>query len=1777
MKKKKLSKIIFLTMAMFFAITISKSVSAREMTVEELGKELDKIEKSSQQNIDSYYVIGEHVFTSRYTLNTRDIMFAARSISMTNEEINTTNKDNILKEMTIYRVQRDFGAENKWNILSNYVGDSKLESSTKLKIHYIDYDYVYEEVNTDKLLKDVESKVQTKDRYTAKFDEGTQRITFKILDRNAKIGKDEIAKILVELLKQQYVKDIKIGDQSILKSDATAEGSAEDTVWKKVEDALETLTSKEDPNVLLGDLIGKEINLTIELDEKLARSHKGNKSENYTVEFTYNSVATLSKDIPEADKEELKSSFNYHIDEENDNYTVDGKDGDYKISGEIIEREKIKGFGGEKNGFYVPFAISLNSGIDPSKVKIKLPKSDKDGYNEFDNADGKLFTEGKITLLLEVEDQEDVKTRDIIIIVDDVETKIRIDFTELKLKKTSKFTVEALSEDYKTKFEVDEDGSWYDKDNGYNVEVSAVEGEDDKYKVTGVLPIFDDEGEEWNDEDNIFNSGKENLYYLGLLLKLVNAPEGYNKDSNDITVKFFHNENEEDKQFMEVDGDDFENKKELYILKALCEVAQSGDIIPDEEKVFTITVDLDGDGDEYAPHTVTIDWSGLKLQAESTGDFGSYDIVSSADSIKEDTNAVADLKKYGYSYDADNGVKIKDGERQEESGYTPKAGLEGEIKQQTLKDDAGFKEDEGYYVPIKVEFPGKEIEELEDYKEKWTIILNTEGGQEKEYTPTSAEYEQGWVVVLFKIDKTGKDGKKEITYKIDYDGLKEKAFVPCEYKIDYSSLQFKSANTITYKYTDNEGKEQTETVNTYQDEEVKLKELTEDETDYRKLDGWYKETGKTKVEGETYTTGEDEDVTLEAHWNLNTEKFVEEVVEDLNEADTTYSKDFTEKFSLEQDENTITINVKKPNVPLTELAETSIPGAIAYVLEKGEIKDITLNVGSQTKTFSSTYTDDGGKDYDQTTGKNLLTSEGESLRKEIVKGAKKAFDDELENHEDAATLDGLEYKDKTFTLKIGEPKDDTVKLVKDDGSAVSSDDDKTYTFKFDSDFVVVDQDDATNLNEKSIDTAISSDKKYSTVYIDGDYTASDTVTITAQEGTPVEIKAVDSGIAAVSATSEPTTKIEVTNDKETAVDVKSGTVTISDLKLTGGKKSQLKIEDGATVTADNIDVSGKINSPGESEDGRNMTASILVEGTLNASNIKNSDESYIQPTIALVTGDFYPGAVVGGEDEESGPSKDGLHPNAKVTVTNMTKNERYSVIDKTDTKIHKIKETYYGSFYYNEKNNSQIYFLAIMDLGHKEGPYDYIQVYYYGDKIDFVDKIGYKVGETEDDTKNQVLKNFKIKNGGEILGNGTENAQDLLSPHTTNVVYAYYENKPVANVKIDESSGLSANGNKISGTIKTQSDGKFMIPVTLTSENFQDNVSTVKVTDPNGTPTEYKYSSTSDNGIATVSTEETKKMKLNLEAIKTNKITGSNGKEYTITVDVDGDGEKESETYTVNYDGVKTEEEIINEAAERTQKATSFTIEKDNKIKSGTEKYKFEIDNAKKLKLYTEGDGESKKEQYSFPRESVEAGNDTKEFVVVEKSTEMNQTDRPKLNGWTYFNQFDALSDGTHELGLLKDVIKKDDSGKIDEENSIYALTTIEKEEDHKYKVTVSEEKLGSWLNLAYIDYKNEETTMGTTDKNKTVTLEVTLDNNDQYITELKTTENFSITKDNVTYSDNKINVKFSNIGSTTVKAPQQMLGESEEKNATNDEIKEFIKKGRDWWNKKTGSQSAQG
>ncbi len=1804
---KKNVKYFVITIALLLISTLS--VSAREVTIDDLGKQIDTYANKYEEDINSYYIIGNYVFTSHYKLDTRDIMLAARSISMNGDEFNGSNLNTALGKMTIHQVKRTFDNKYKptgWEIIKNYVGETKLEKNTKFNIKYIDYEYLkdlyivtldadgdgdyqksisieenelikessitgknapkkagyhfkawvkedgktpwdfendkvdknttlkatwYEEVNTDDLLEKAQQTINegTKKNgyyYDVIFDKKESSLTFEVFDKNKKnseISNTGLIGDIVNIVKNKNVKALTISNNQenvIFDADDVDNGAGPTSnAWKQFALLLCKLTGKDCSDekkvqesfktITLGDLLKlNDLTLKITLEEDKARSQNNKIEETYTIKFNYDANSIIST-VSNNDIKSLQEKFNYNYE---NTYNITGENGEYKVTGYVTEQDGVNGFGSNPSKYYFAYTIELEDEIDTNAVTIKIPKKDDPKSDNDYNIVKGLSKEGKLTVLMEVEEKENIKYRDIIIMIDEIPTKLRIDFSELRLEKSSKFIIQSVDDVEDAITKLGSDFGWK-KEDEFKTDFSI---EDKNVKINGFLPILDS----FSNDKKPFGEDDKTGYYLPFVIKTLSKKQI--TDNKKTTVEFIH-KGESSKK---ITADSFDGEDTLYVLKHL-----DKDAI---DKTFTIIVDMDGEGIDYAPYTLTFDWSNLELQDKSMSTDSKIANNKDNSETTEHNGFVSEddknkLKEWGYNFDLENKdlILTKSGD---------KYNLSGTLKEQDISDKAGFKETKGYYIPIKIYGPTKEqLNGSSVDLNSWIVEVHDEDGNPKTIKPSDADYKNGFITVLFKL----KDNEeKKLTYKIDWDGY-GKYFLPFEETIDYTSLNLIESSKVfvrpqvngkEYECTFYEGDNIINEINKV----LEKNNITVNGNDYRTFAGWYKMEEDSLESSKTYQKIEDNEVVsghktvkIEGHWNINVDKFVEDVV--------TNSKGSSDNISLNKMKKEITININKPNITLNELAKTSIPGTIAYILEKNEIKDITLEFGKQNVEFSST---------------NLKSKE------EIIKEIKDAFDKELDNHEAVATLDQLEYSDKDFSIKIGKV-DNTVTLIDENESQITEDTDKKYTFKFNSDFAVVNQNPDSNLGAKNITDAIS--KNYKTIYIDDiDYTEEKTINISANQ--EVTIKPIDG---------KKDTTITTTGDSVNyAVVVNKGNVTFEDLKITGGKKAEIKVEQNATVTVKNIDVSGNIEEPKPSKDSDEMNANILVEGKLTVnSSIINNNETYKKPTIALVKAWTYPGIVSGEEKEES---KNDIPTAAKVNAPSMTKNERYSIIEvnKLDG-IDSTEETYYGEFYYVNKNNSYIYYMAIMDDKiTTSSPYDKIKIYYYNDNIN-ITELGYKSGETPT-SGNEVFDKLVLKDNEktEIKDNTKPNELGFL-PHNTNVVYAKYKKNPSASISYQQVDGLNTKNGNLSGTLTTQTNGKYIIPVNLSSEKFNEST-TLKVTDPNGNTNNYKYSDDTEDGIAKVST--TKTMTLSLEAIKSSKITGENGKLYTMELDIDGNEKNyEPETYEVDYNNVTTLEEKINKAAENTSNAKNLTITKNNIIKNLEEKFSYKYDKEKDLTLYNN-------DEYSFRYKNVVTSH-TGPIIIAVKKLVTPQSDgesRPKINdNWEFANFFSQVSMGSHEISLLQDVMKN---------TSINAIDKVKKvnNEENTYEVTLNKDKLSNWLNNAYLDGirtepKKEQSQDLVKDEDNNIKLKVVLDSNEKYLVSIKTMADFDITTNSgISYKNNQIDVQFKDINNTKIESPLKFLAKDGEELMPED-IKKFYEDCKKWHKAKTGAEIYEG
>ena len=1920
-----MKKVKHLVFALLVTLLSVVTVNAKQMTAKELGEEAAKIAPKAR----FIFVIGKYAYTSTYDkFNIQDVMLASSdSIELDKKG----NMKDLVSTMTIYRIDRTYDKNYKptgWSIGTNEIGNGKALGTTssqkKIDIRYIDYVPMQEEseatisYNLDDTkyskYKDVleeNLKFKQEEAYGDKLELVNGKLTGLLLKNNKiTLSTEDQAKYAGAEYYFAYILEVpNASAKTTIKTDSLF---GEGTISYSEFDVTD---SGKTPGVVVLVPVSyekwqtkKKITITIDLD--------GNDSEyaptTQTIDLSGLTFQTDSKveaidlgqnKASDSDKKTLESWGYKSGSNKGITITKDEKDDlKYKLTGKLVEQKLLDSVYGAANAdaYYFDFTIVLGNNT-AKKATIKATANGKSESKTFQISE--YDDNGNLTILQRVgkdtvcKKESNEGTTDCTIKLEiDLDgagkeylpQTYTLDYSALTFEKSSLFTVTGMEKD---KANVFTESGWYNETDGYEVKVEQDKENPNKYNISGLLPILEDSDWTKEEDDLPFENDGSRYYYLGLGLKLVNPPENFNKeeDSEKIDVIFDHDTLKN--KFKDLIGDDFSTKATIYILKALKTAQENGSPLTDDEKYFNITVDLDGEAEEYAPYTVTIDWSKLVLQTESVGDFGNYEIINSAENLDGDTAAKAELEKYKFDYSKDSGVSIKQ-DIQEETGHQSKKGLQGTIKEQTLDQQSGFQELKGYFVPVKIEFPGKDIDGLEKYSHSWTIILNTEKGETKEYTPTQEEYNQGWVMVLFKIKN---NGDKVIKYSIDFDGTpkaegneehKGYDFIPEEYSISYADLSFIESNEVKVN-----GKTENN-VSIYEGEPIpvevlnKLEEEQENSIDeelkpYRDV-AYFTTSSGTKVDETTKITSDmivDGSLNLTTHWNLYATDFIGAVIEDLNSQDEdSKSADFHEKFIFEQDENNknnIKIKIVDPAITLDTMNSTSIPGTIAYILLQDEIKDITLKIDeSNSKKFDK----NGPVTISLAPEENEINALKEKIQAEAKSLYGNILNEHFENKPDSeVTLSSLAASAyPSFQLVIGETAN-TVTIANRDNSEVN----KTYTFTFESTVAVVSTETELKTalaNEKITDILVKTGFKLDDV--NQDATNSHTLKIDLTNANrPITIKSLDEKNQSTISDDEKTTEGE--KDTTPVIEVKNGNVTFENIKIKGATRA-ITVDTGATVTAKNVtavgsqdtafDVSGTFTGTGlqyktidESKDKESYHyPTICGHGKVTVTDVENlrTVDNY-QRIIHHTTGKY--------RDEDFKNPETGKYFDDFVDETGKLKSTYQDMIDKGTLNPPDFLSPTGHKHYYLKSENGDFYKFIFRDSRTNLIVYKYFAkgdtvtpptAQYYKETEHqetgkyslhfFIDAQVTSSGKTyvfdgwsrnENDNEDKVnatgtavqtfdfpantqdtityyshyTEGYRVRIPMDVEGTiftgvfgiakqeGKElKIQDLIDKNETfkNAFNALKEkakteekivisnkdttteiteetiitqNMELSIEKKQESANVSYAVGSLNETIEPNQDGEYLIPVTIKSENLQNNVSTITVTDPNGNQTVSKYNSATENGIATVSALEAENtITLNLEAIKAAKIKDGN-KVYHIAVDVDGsENDKYAiANYTIDYNNTKTLEEAILVAAQNTQNASSFTIKKDNNIKGGAEKYTYKVDKKNDTRLYEGTINTEEVKQYTFKN------TDKNLYFVVEKSTNIDKQvgkagPRPKLNDWTYFNRFNTVANGINELELLKDL--KAENGII----TVDALTEIKKDEtaENTYTVKVNKQILEKWLNATYIDGQITEDTKENTDNQTSdeasITLKVTLDNNDKYVTKIETIEKFTITNSTGTYKENTINVTINDIEKTTVDGPEKMLG-TDGVDATKEQIDKFIQNGIDWWHKYTGSTGA--
>ena len=1202
---KRYVRLIILALSLFFISTMT--TSAKTMKIDELKKQIEQV----QPNAGYAYIIGNYVFTSEFQIKLGDIVLASTSITV---DGGRTDPNNI----TIYQLQRDYDSKFKptgWHEETPALGTGKIPES--LDIRYIDYTHIGEKssatigVNIDdqkyttyKDVLDKALKFQSSDFYDGDLKYENNKVTGLLLKKSVSdisYNEEDKKRFADANYFLAYVLEVPgATSETIIKSNGL-DGKTDDVKLSNFD--VPVGENDKTPGIVTlvaidktkWDSLTKKIVITVDLD--------GNDDyydpTEYTIDlseisFQVDSNEIVSVNTVEKSEEDKKTLAQYGYDSTlNDNVTFTPDVNDplsIKLGGKLIEQklnDKVYSKGDEI-GYFFDFTFNL-AGAKKDKVKIELLK-DKDGKtSEKTYQESEYDENGNLTILVRIDPKtvpganSENSKKYFRVDLDGDEGKeylpviYTIDYSGVTFGKSSIFSIDGLIDDNEDKFGVT---GWYDDEAGYSVKVEKDESNSKLYHVSGLLPIIEDE--DWKEGKPHDFDSTSLLYYLGLKLTLVNGLENFDSSHSSINVVFDHEQNLPSL----LSSTDFSNSQVLYLLKALkpSSDADNGAPLKPEDKWFTITVDLDGsDNAEYASYTVKVDYSGLEFQSESS--YTSANVVNTVntdDSSQEGFISSDDQKSYqDWGYDFENVEENLD--LTVDNGHYK---LTGSIKEQDVEGAKFQSGAHGYYIIVKIYGPtAEQVKDsiLEKDNKKWTVRLHDESGDYKDpVKPSEEDYKNGFITVLFKL-KDGTD-PKEIKYEIDWDGDGD-YFLPYEETIDYSGITFLSSHKVIYDDQNEDTENKTDIIWDGETIVVPVEFTATPKDDYHEFAYWNKEDGTLTSEitfaneKDSNTEGKETgDVTLVPHWNLYSDKFIADVLDYINTNST--------KFLIEDyDANSgnVTISVIDPETKLSEMNNTSIPGAIAYILLKDEIKSIKLTVSDQSKTFTKT----DGTDQD-------------TLKTAVQNGAKELYTTLLSTNFDNKTDDEVAISQlashdsmKSFTLSLDSDQlAKTVTLLKtpeEAEMALASENSAPmqYTFTFSSDATVVD-------SAENLKTVLQSNPKE--VIIANDISV---------DG-PLEI----SGNVKINGGGQHR-KISTGENTDTIFDIKSGNATIENVKLSGSKTNAVTVEGSANLTISNVEVESDSNLA------ETFEAGIVVKngGTLTASNIQFSKETYDIPLV----------------------------------------------------------------------------------------------------------------------------------------------------------------------------------------------------------------------------------------------------------------------------------------------------------------------------------------------------------------------------------------------------------------------------------------------------------------------------------------------------------------------------------------------------------------------------------
>ncbi len=348
--KKSIHKLITFTVITFI-ITLFASMTptlAKELTLQQLGRAIEKQDAKNKVESSYAYIIGKYVFTSNIKdFTTQDVMLAARSISNITGADGEINSAPIYGKMAIQLIERTYGSDGitatGWKISSNLIGETKLEES-KIDVTYIDYNYIKDEliVDTDNLVKEAMSGLKD-ELFTVDTDNVKDgKITVKVNKVKESIYKGMNSGVLASLSSLVAKDGVKSVDFAYTNSKGE---KVTTTVGKTInieeivnwfDENAETIFGKKLEDLKTYDLVGKEFTVTINLDEDKEKSYVSKKNllenETYTINFTGEKETVNTDELVQKAMNKLSAKDVFTLSELKDGtVTATVKDVDTKI------------------------------------------------------------------------------------------------------------------------------------------------------------------------------------------------------------------------------------------------------------------------------------------------------------------------------------------------------------------------------------------------------------------------------------------------------------------------------------------------------------------------------------------------------------------------------------------------------------------------------------------------------------------------------------------------------------------------------------------------------------------------------------------------------------------------------------------------------------------------------------------------------------------------------------------------------------------------------------------------------------------------------------------------------------------------------------------------------------------------------------------------------------------------------------------------------------------------------------------------------------------------------------------------------------------------------------------------------------------------------------------------------------------------------------------------------------------------------------------------------